>query len=193
MRSIGSGRGWLAAFFVLSLGVLGAQSQCARVADDVTAPTGSLVGSGGNKGCTDACERTFKESGKEEDKRFKRNTRDCYEHPGGDGDAEVACLQAEAERHLSALQSLASAHIDCIAACGGFDSFDECVQFCEGQGNRQAVDENKIHNEILRACGSDQCRSGEDARHAAALADIEAWVADCVSRCHDQGGGSAGQ
>lgn len=191
MRSIGSGKGWFAAFFVLSVGVLGAQSQCARVADDVTAPTGSLVGSGGNDDCTRGCERAFKEAGKEEDKRFKRNTRECREHRGGD--AEVACLQAEADRHVAALQSLASAHLDCIAACGGFASFDECVGFCEREGSRQAKDEGKIHAEILRACGSDQCRSGEDARHAAALGRIEDWVADCASRCHDQGGGGAGQ
>jgi hypothetical protein len=191
MRSIGSGNGWFAAFFVLSLGVLGAQSQCARVADDVTAPTGSLVGAGGNRGCTDDCERAFKESGKEEDKRFKRNTRDCREHRRSGG--EVACLQAEAGRHLAALQSLASAHLECIGACGGFASFDDCVNFCEGEGNRQEKDEGKIHDEILRACDSDACRTQENARHAAALGQIEDWVADSVSRCHDQGGGGAGQ
>jgi hypothetical protein len=215
MKRISGGR-WFAAFCVSVLGVLGAQSQCSRVVDDVTAPTGSLVGSGGNDRCTRECDRVFRQAGKEEDQRFKRNVRDCKDDRRREGPDEVPCLQAEAERHLDAVQAIANAYLDCIAACGGFGSFDACIAFCEQEGSRQTKDEDKIHREILRACdGNDDaaepggrvgedptggrssagnpCHDGENARHEAALARIDTWVAACASRCHDQGGGGGGQ
>jgi hypothetical protein len=217
-----------ALLIALSLGVLGAQSQCSRVADDVTAPTGSLVGAGrGDDDCTDDCERVTKRARKDEDKRFERNIRDCGRERRRRSQDAVPCLQNEAERHREALQSIASTHADCIAECGGFGSFDDCIEFCEREGRRQEKDESKIHKKILRACrggsdddddddddddgtvpggdagggpadgrsggGSNPCRDEENARYEAALADIEAWVAECASRCHDQGGGGGGQ
>ncbi|MGH2569574.1 MAG: hypothetical protein ACRDGR_00020 [bacterium] len=217
-----------ALLFVLCLGVFGAQSQCSRVADDVMAPTGSLVGAGGgDDDCTDDCDRVARRARKDEDKQFGRNIRNCERDRRRVGKDEVACLQSEAERHREALQSIATTHADCIAECGGFGEVDDCIEFCEREGRRQEKEERKIHKKILRACrggsdddddddddddgtipggtgggaadgrsggeGNNPCSDAENARYEAALADIEAWVEECASRCHDQGGGGAGQ
>jgi hypothetical protein len=216
-----------ALLFVLSFGIFGAQSQCSRVADDVTAPSGSLVGAGGgDDDCTDDCNRDARRARKDEDKESKRNIRNCERDRNRVGKDEVSCLQSEAGRHREALQEIATTQADCIAECGGFDSIDDCIDFCEREGRRQKEDEKKIHKKILRACrggsddgdddddddgtipggtgggaadgrsggdGNNPCTDAENARYEQALADIEAWVEECASRCHDQGGGGAGQ
>jgi len=215
-------------FVLLALGLfalLGA-SQCSRVADDVTGPTDSLVGGRSSGSCIGDCNREHKRLQKDESKLFSRNIKRCRsddDDDRGDLSGEVECLQAEAQRHLDEIQAIAESHLECIAACGGFDDFEDCMEFCEREERRQKKDEDYVHRKIRKACraggdddddgddddtahpgGSDQgapgtrggsnpCTEAEDVRHEAALAQIDQWVAECASRCHDQGGGSGGE
>ena len=53
--------------------------------------------------------------------------------------------------------------------------------------------ENQLHEGILEACTTDECREAENARYAEVSARIIAGRKECFAGCHHQGGGSGGR
>lgn len=65
-----------------------------------------------------------------------------------------------------------------------------CVSDCAHTRNDARKAEDDLHKDLLDACGIDTaCKDAENARHDAALAQIENDRVLCMQSCHHQGGG----
>lgn len=70
---------------------------------------------------------------------------------------------------------------------------DECRAACQNAFQERNQAEAKLHSEQVRACGDDPaCLAEELARHRAALDASRALREECLSGCHQQGGGTVG-
>ena len=68
-----------------------------------------------------------------------------------------------------------------------------CVKACRETLLADRRAEQELHVQNLQSCQGDlDCRAAEQARHAAALAAIEAAYVSCQNNCHDQGSGTLG-
>jgi hypothetical protein len=76
---------------------------------------------------------------------------------------------------------------------GTFSRTNDCVKDCKKAKKDAEKAENRRHRDARRVChGSRSCIEAEEARHRAALQEIEAAYRACVSGCHHQGGGRGG-
>lgn len=76
---------------------------------------------------------------------------------------------------------------------GIFKRKNDCLAKCQSDFQSRNQAEDKLHQQNLAACGSNQaCINAENARHAAAEQDSKQQRNDCENKCHNQGGGSTG-
>jgi len=69
----------------------------------------------------------------------------------------------------------------------------DCTTNCQDQYTAAIKAENDLHRTNEQLCGTDPvCLANEEARHEAALAQIQANRKACLDTCHHQGGGSGG-
>ena len=106
----------LAALCLSLFALAGADSNCAKVSDPVSAGDGTGLlesGDGGRSDCMKACTRAKKDAKKDEKDLHRDNVDEC------DGDS--ACLQAEAARHAARMAEIMM-------------EFHECRENCHNQG-----------------------------------------------------------
>lgn len=66
----------------------------------------------------------------------------------------------------------------------------DCVSDCAHQANDAMDVEKDLHVENVKACHGDQaCLDAEQARHDAAVDQIQEERKHCIEGCHHQGGG----
>ena len=85
---------------------------------------------------------------------------------------------------------------DSTTSIGTFASREagQCVADCNKTANDAIRDESRVHVANVRACnGNPTCLQNEEARHTAAVAQIQAARRACVESCHHQGGGLGGR
>jgi hypothetical protein len=69
-------------------------------------------------------------------------------------------------------------------------SSNRCFRRCRDRYKDDKKDEERRHRHRLHDCrGNANCIQQENQRHAARMAAIEAAYAECLNRCHSQGGG----
>ena len=76
---------------------------------------------------------------------------------------------------------------------GEAESHGNCISECARAYADSARTENQLHEGILEACTTDECREAENARYAEVSARIIAGRKECFAGCHHQGGGSGGR
>ena len=73
---------------------------------------------------------------------------------------------------------------------GVFKRQNDCVKHCADARKDAWKDETRRHADNERACGGNaQCHKDESDRFKAAKDAIDAAYKECVSTCHNQGGG----
>jgi hypothetical protein len=73
------------------------------------------------------------------------------------------------------------------------DNPQRCFERCRDIYRASIFIEDIIHHIKLEHCHNNAaCRAAENARHAAALAEIERRRTRCLDDCHHQGGGDGG-
>lgn len=73
---------------------------------------------------------------------------------------------------------------------GNLQRANDCLKACKDVYKQAIKDEDRLHRDRERACNRQPaCIAAENARHAAAIAQIEAAYAACKASCHEQGGG----
>jgi len=74
------------------------------------------------------------------------------------------------------------------------DKSSNCMAACAHAFADAVRAEHDLHVANIHACAGDTtCEAAEDARHEAAMAQIDAGRKDCQGRCHSQGGGAGGR
>ena len=69
----------------------------------------------------------------------------------------------------------------------------DCMKDCQDQYLAAIQAENNLHQANENLCGTDPvCLANEEARHEAALTQIQANRKACLDGCHHQGGGTGG-
>jgi len=67
---------------------------------------------------------------------------------------------------------------------------ESCASACAEQANDLMRIESKTHTQNVKDCAGDpSCLAAEEARHNAAVRDIQDGRKRCQSGCHHQGGG----
>ncbi len=80
---------------------------------------------------------------------------------------------------------------DRVTGLGVEAGLGPCIRQCAEDANAQLRDESVLHVANVQACADDpECLEQEEARHEAAVAQIQAGRDTCYERCHHQGGGS---
>jgi len=65
-----------------------------------------------------------------------------------------------------------------------------CVSDCAHEANDAMDDEKDLHKDNVKACkGNKACLDAEEARHEAAVDQIQENRKHCMDSCHHQGGG----
>jgi hypothetical protein len=65
-----------------------------------------------------------------------------------------------------------------------------CISKCSDKGEKDLDKEDDKHEKNIDKCDGDPtCIANENARHDAAVAQIQADVRACIDECHHQGGG----
>ena len=76
---------------------------------------------------------------------------------------------------------------------GQFKRPGSCFDACYDAYRNQVKGENDLHVALVKNCtGDPACLEEEDARHEAALNNIQADRINCLNTCHQQGSGTAG-
>jgi len=76
---------------------------------------------------------------------------------------------------------------------GQFKRPGSCFDSCYDVYRKAVKAESDLHASLVKNCkGNEACLSQEEARHEAALTNIQADRIHCQNNCHQQGGGSAG-
>ena len=71
------------------------------------------------------------------------------------------------------------------------ENHGQCISNCQHVANDALKAENDLHSQNLNACnGNPGCIAAENARHDAAVNQIQANRQLCMDGCHHQGGGS---
>ena len=66
-----------------------------------------------------------------------------------------------------------------------------CISECAHAANDAMKVEQDLHKDNVKACsGNPACLAAEDARHVAAVDQIQEGRKECMNNCHHQGGGS---
>ena len=69
-----------------------------------------------------------------------------------------------------------------------------CISACAHAANEAMRVESDLHVSNVHACGSDEaCKAAEQARHEAAVQQIQDDRKRCMDGCHQQGGGRGGR
>ncbi len=77
---------------------------------------------------------------------------------------------------------------------GPFKRPGSCFDACYDRYRRQIKSESDLHVSLIKNCNGDKaCEEEEEARHEAALENIQAEREACLNTCHQQGRGTAGQ
>ena len=72
---------------------------------------------------------------------------------------------------------------------GIFKRKDECLAKCQSDFQKRNQSEDRLHEQNLAACGSNQtCINAENARHEAAENASKQQRDSCMNGCHQQGG-----
>lgn len=69
----------------------------------------------------------------------------------------------------------------------------ECLQACAQQASELRLAERSRFKGAMEACQDEDCRQEEAALHVSILIEITSSERECMSACHNQGGGSGGQ
>jgi len=70
------------------------------------------------------------------------------------------------------------------------DNRGNCVSDCAHRANDAMDLEKSLHQQNVKACnGNPACLAAEEARHDAALIQIQTDRQHCIDGCHHQGGG----
>jgi len=65
----------------------------------------------------------------------------------------------------------------------------KCADQCQKNADKAVRLEARVHLTYVGACNGDPtCLADEDARHQAALQNIESQRQQCIADCHNQGG-----
>ena len=66
-----------------------------------------------------------------------------------------------------------------------------CISECAHAANDAMKVEQDLHKDNVKACkGNPACLAAEEARHDAAVDQIQEGRKECMNNCHHQGGGS---
>jgi hypothetical protein len=68
-----------------------------------------------------------------------------------------------------------------------------CLSACASQAADLRLAERERFKAAMGACQDEECRQEEAALHVVILTEITAGLRECMSACHNQGGGSGGQ
>ncbi len=170
-------------------------SQCKLVQDQLTNvdPMRAVQEANGGSPCLRECRREYRHALKEERKLHKRNLRACCDRDDGDEDEDeedddlrVGDVQDGAQ--VGRQQGVGEATSQRGDADGGKDV---AVNRGDDDDDDDHGDDDDPDHDGGR--GDDdcdpECVKRENARHAAAVAAIEAAFRECVKNCHHQGGG----
>jgi len=70
------------------------------------------------------------------------------------------------------------------------NSVAKCIDKCQKAADQEMRMEDRFHASRVSACGGNAgCLAAEEARHTAAVQDIENRRQACIDNCHAQGGG----